>query len=206
MPGVIPPVSTYFLHTLDELNKRVRALETQQQQIFVDNTLTAQAIAGNLVTDNVGNPTGLGATWGFAVRVGGKWVAFDNVLNPQYAQAVGSVTTSSATAVDLGGPSTPNVLVGPSGNVLATMGAFIEPNAGNLTGGVIMAVDGATWGGSIPMEFSCLPAGAPTAAGTTSLTQLLTGITPGIHTFSMWYFSTAASCSFVLRTLAVQPF
>jgi hypothetical protein len=208
MPGVVPPPATFFIETLKRLDQRIRALETQQQMVFVDNNLVAQALAGNLQYDNEGVATGLGNVWGYAVKVNGVWVAFDNVLNPQFGYAGAQVSTTSATPVSLtGGPTTPSVLVGPSGTVLVTMSAFIEPVGGNLSGYVVPAMDGALFIGGQLMLFSNV--GASTlAAGSASMTQLLTSISPGLHTFSLMYYSSTSGDQIIYanRMITAQPF
>jgi hypothetical protein len=109
------------------------------------------------------------------------------------------ITVTSTTDVSSGGPSQAAV-IGASGAVELTISAYIALGQSNTTGGVSLYIDG----GFALAPLALSSQGVPIAANC-STTRLITGLSPGNHTFELRYKTSTGSTSFAGRTLSVTP-
>ena len=127
--------------------------------------------------------------------------------------------TTSGTAAANGGP-TFSALIGPSGQALVFSSADIgmETNGDSVEMSTWVVVDGDIYG-PVPGPVGTLNFNPVITPSTTTIavditqtltgTGLLSGLTPGVHTFELWYqFNSATGSgtgSFSNRVLTVQP-
>lgn len=129
-------------------------------------------------------------------RVGGISVAVAN--GTQFTTSTSYVTFSDD-------PSVP-VTIGPSGQAEISYGSHIGTGGDNDEGRAALTVDGVMAGVNEYIDVSCGGAGVGVASSV-SKTSLLTGLTPGSHTFSLQYFSLTGvhGISVRQRFVAVNP-
>lgn len=138
-----------------------------------------------------------------------------NAFGIRAAQANGSVSTTSTSYVDLGGPTLSNVYVGSSRRCLVFISAGIGPAANDfatvnftVSGASTIAPSADVHAGAYigAVGFS----GSPNAVGSAGRQFLLTaadGLNQGLNTFSMRYLSwSGGNANFVFRTIIVFPF
>src|SRR5579875_3863143 len=133
MPAYNAPPQAYLVDLLSELQRRLGALERQQQLIWTNSAGQRVAQAGLQDDGNVG------------------FTLFDSngtcyyLRTPAEASLATELTTSSTSWVDLGGPSV-TATVGPSGKALIAVGAVIGIDGGSSTqpwmGQMSVGIDG----------------------------------------------------------------
>ena len=126
---------------------------------------------------------------------------------PLYSsQLTSNVDTSSATYVDLGFPAI-TVIVGASGMARVSLSSFLlTGSAGAPTGGFVgVGIDGSSPTGVLAALAQVVnPAGAALEIASSG-TVVVSGLTPGSHTFKAEYCATGASCAFQNTYLCVEP-
>lgn len=129
-------------------------------------------------------------------------------LLPLYwAQLPGSVSATGSSFQDLGFPSE-TVTVGASGSVKITLSSqFLVPSNPGVQGGVVsVSLDGATPAGILAGLLACSASAGAAPGLSCSVTVVVTGLTPGAHTFkALFQADTSAGCSFVNTFAQYQP-
>lgn len=137
-----------------------------------------------------------------------------NGANPQEilpvsVNAVGTtLTTQSTTFVDLGGPQV-TAVIGASGDAIITASSFITSTATNQSAAVGISVDGAAPTATI-LQLTNNSGGSlgVSCAMDRTLSQSSIGtLTPGSHTFKLWFKQTlaATNASFALSVITARP-
>lgn len=179
MPAYNAPPQAYLVDLLSELQRRLGALERQQQLIWTNSAGQRVAQAG--LQDDL--------NFGFTLFDSNGTCYY--LRTPVEASLATELTTSSTSWVDLGGPSV-TATVGPSGNALVSLGAIIGIDGGASTqpwmGQMSVTVDG-TVSSIRPVSMSVSPINGvvPGIQSTGSNTLLLSGLAPGTHTFTAVY-------------------
>lgn len=124
------------------------------------------------------------------------------VFGVEAEEVAATEATSSTSYVDLStvGPSV-DVTVGPSGRVLIDQSAFIGLSTGAMTAYAGTHIDGVLGPGVLGLSTQTADPIATTVSGR----RLVTGLTPGVHTFTMKYKVTSDSANYSNRVLTVQP-
>ena len=206
MPPVNPNSDLYLLQYLRGLDDRLRAIETQQQNVYTDGAGRRRAQVGLLPNGDYGiqvvDPTGVAR----------------EVFPVAAASTVGPLSTTSSSFVAISGSPEVSAYIGASGDALVTVSATINTptiTSPTVVGGRIgLSVDGATptgiWmeagynGGSYP---SALPETEWPASSAQLLSQTVGTVTPGEHTFGLVYSNLLGSASvfFTAIAIVVQP-
>jgi hypothetical protein len=191
MPGVTSPHDLYFQNLIDEMQKRITALETQQNFGIRDASGLIRAQGGLL-------PNG---DYGFAVT---DPAGITTELNPvQSASILTSEGTTSGTPTNLAtvGP-TVTAHVGASGKALVLLGANIQATSGGAAE-MFVAIDGTVQ--SNPSAQLSTPASVVSVSCMGG--AIVTGIAAGDHTFQAKYEVGAGPgpAVFFGRWLIVQP-
>jgi hypothetical protein len=191
-----------FLADLRSMERRIADLERGERA-----PATSMRGGSFRILDENGNPRvvlgDLGDGYGLAlVDTGGTAVDLGDLAFGSRSDDVDtSESTSSSSYADLAtsGPQA-TADVGPSGVALVHATAFVELGAGAMTASVAV-FDGASQGPEMALSTQTAdPIGA-----TISQTRLVTGLSPGSHTFKLRYKVSASSANFGNRTLVVQP-
>lgn len=123
---------------------------------------------------------------------------YTEILPAKSASVPGILSTNSASYVNLGGPSV-TATVGATGNVLLTASSRIAITADN--GWVGISIDGGA-----PSDLLVAGIGTGNILEATALTEIITGLSAGNHTFQMWYrVSGTATANFSANNLVVTP-
>ena len=199
MPGVNAPSGDYFTTQLQNLRQEIDALASQQTWRATDKTglvrttggLLPNGDFGILLTDAAGN---------------------QQELLPAVSQYVSSLlSTTSSSYATIGGSPAVTVTIGASGDCNVTTSCSINVPTGGGQGGVSITANGGT------NTYQVLQFGYPTVAGgnvniagsvsSTIRWSQLTGSTlsPGSHTFGLYYISPSGTTSYGLNFLSVQP-
>lgn len=126
------------------------------------------------------------------------------VAGVQSAFTAATVSTASATYTSFVDDPVVNATVGPSGQALVCVGAYVGTNAPGQTGVVGARIDGIATDPPSAGVSSSAPSG--TAADVSKMFTV-TGLSPGSHSFSLAYKLSGGgpAVSFSLRVLTVQP-
>ena len=117
-------------------------------------------------------------------------------------------TTTSTTWTTFGDEPAITTTIGPSGQAFCAVGAFIGTPGSNEEGAVGLSIDGANPPGSGAGGLSAIVSGASAVASNSYNARIITGLTPGSHTFSHKYEiinAGAGNCAFSNRIVIVQP-
>ncbi len=202
MPAILPDPNRGLTNLLNDLTRRVRALETQHTTWYVDNNLNNVAIAGNIGADNQGNATGLSG-WGFAHKnTSGKWVGLENALSPVNGNldSAPEQYTTSTTPTDLAVPG-PSITftTGQSGVVLLFISCIMGQSVSGVATQVWLNMDG-----SINPSYNvlfCSPTGSVTNAAIFPMT-----LTPSTtHTAKLQYSVTSGTGGFANGSITALP-
>ena len=206
MPGMNLPASDYLATKLNDLEQRLRALETQQSFVVTDASGRIRTRLGLL-----GN-----GDFGFTVT---DPAGVTREVFPISAASSGSTfSTSSTSFVSLTGSPEVTAYIGESGDALVTVSATITTasiTSAQIVGGRIgLSVDGATpvgnWmeagynGGSYP---TALPETTWACSSSQLLSQSVGKVSAGEHSFGLVYadLGGGASAFFDEVAIVVQP-
>ena len=201
MPGANLPASDALAARLIALERAVQVLATQQQFICTDSSDVERVRLGLLASGDFGlavtDPTTSTVT---------------EFLPVYYSQvpALEATTSGSYTNLTTAGP-TLTATIGASGNALVTVNTYMGVNAiaGSQAGGLVgVSVDGAAPTGVLDeiLYYSISAAAAVGIAGNNSAAVIVTGLSPGQHTFTMKYKTfNGGTVNFGPRYLQVRP-
>ena len=203
MPALNLPADEYFMRWLTQTERRLSALETQQNWAIRDTANNVRVQGGLLPHGEYGLQV-LGPD-GALQRVGG-WAH-------GYVQTSGAgqtTTSTSWTNLTTPGPQV-TCTIGTSGLALITMSAYMQVKAGtftNVLNGVYagVRVDSTTPGTVGTPRLTLNSVSHATQGCTVSLSYMQTGLSPGSHTFGMRYKVYSGTTGlYQTRTLVVQP-
>jgi hypothetical protein len=200
MPAVNPNPNDYLRTLLKGFDVRLKALETQQNGGVLDNKGVQRVQYGLLksgdygfsVTDSLGTTT-------------------TEILPIYEANVLTGQSTTSTTYTDLAtaGPLV-SAIIGTSGQALLTVNSYVGISgvAGAQSAGFVgIYIDGVLWYDEL-LYFSVSNPGTTTVgmAANQSAQVVVTGLTPGSHTFEMKYKTVGGSTvTFGSRFLQVRP-
>jgi hypothetical protein len=193
VPAVNGNPDHYLRDLLHKFDARLRALETQQSGGIVDKNGVRRVTFGALPNGDVG------------IMLADANGVTNEILPLYWKQLNATVSASSATPTDLGFPAL-TAIVGSTGNVRVTCSSTIGMGAGaSPAEGIIgVSIDGNSPAGNLQdaVVLSCSNSSA--VQGAVSTTTVISGITPGAHTFKC-LFSAVTGASFLNTYLQVEP-
>jgi len=217
----VRPLADQWAGNQQDLHRRIRALETQQNSYVTDidgNVImqsgyiagTYPAQHGTLVSDDSGNvrlQLGTLPDGDFGLAYFTPGTSIYQTLWPlvsDYADATISTESTSWTA--LAGSPTVTAVLGASGDAMVTVSAFIGMGVADSTCSIGLAVDGGS-----PEQWVALSSASTVGVNATTVRQLsksgIGALTKGPHTFTLQYMTTdgSADANFSAQCLVVEP-
>ena len=189
MPAVNLPANEYMYRFWTQLDRRISALETQQNWAVRDSSMTIR-VQGGLLPDG-----------DFGVQITDVLGNVETLLTSVDEYVDVAATITSTTYVAHTGP-TVTVPVGPSGKVFLEAAAYINTVAAGNTGGYVgLFIDGVLTRDVLAAESSASVAVASNVATKRSIT----GLSQGTHKFELRYKTTSGTSQFGARSLIVTP-